>query len=130
MASALHEVAHWCIAGKDRRAMEDFGYWYSPDGRTIMDQSKFELAEVKPQALEWMFSVACGKSFHVSADNLNSDTSVANDKQFKLAVVDQAQQWCLSGRLPIRGLQFLEALMNHYDIDAKCTEHYQLKHLV
>ena len=66
----------------------------------------------------------------MSADNLTSDASVANDKQFKLAVVDQAQQWCLSGRLPIRGLQFLEALMNHYDIDAKCTEHYQLKHLV
>ena len=110
--------------------MEDFGYWYNPDGRTTTDQSKFELAEVKPQALEWMFSVACGKLFHVSADNLTSDASVANDKQFKLAVVDQAQQWCLSGRLPIRGLQFLEALMNHYDIDAKCTEHYQLKHLV
>lgn len=30
-ASALHEVAHWCIAGPQRRLLEDYGYWYHPD---------------------------------------------------------------------------------------------------
>ncbi len=32
-ASALHEVAHWCVAGEKRRLEVDYGYWYSPDGR-------------------------------------------------------------------------------------------------
>ena len=32
-ASALHEVAHWCIAGSARRKLHDYGYWYAPDGR-------------------------------------------------------------------------------------------------
>ena len=32
-ASALHEIAHWCIAGAARRRLIDYGYWYSPDGR-------------------------------------------------------------------------------------------------
>ena len=27
-ASALHEIAHWCVAGPKRRLLEDFGYWY------------------------------------------------------------------------------------------------------
>ena len=36
--SALHEVAHWCVAGPERRLMPDFGYWYAPDGRTAEQQ--------------------------------------------------------------------------------------------
>lgn len=32
-ASALHEISHWCIAGEERRLVEDYGYWYEPDGR-------------------------------------------------------------------------------------------------
>ena len=50
--SALHEVAHWCVAGPERRLMPDFGYWYAPDGRTAEQQRTFESVEVKPQALE------------------------------------------------------------------------------
>ena len=26
VSSALHEIAHWCIAGKMRRLQQDFGY--------------------------------------------------------------------------------------------------------
>jgi len=52
-ASALHEVAHWCIAGRVRRLQQDYGYWYAPDGRSVEQQAQFELLEVKPQALEW-----------------------------------------------------------------------------
>src|SRR4051812_43101363 len=55
-ASALHEVAHWCIAGKQRRQLFDYGYWYRPDGRSAVEQREFENAEVKPQALEWIFA--------------------------------------------------------------------------
>ena len=59
-ASALHEVAHWCIAGERRRQLADFGYWYTPDGRSPQQQSAFEAVEAKPQPLDWFFSLACG----------------------------------------------------------------------
>ena len=52
-ASGLHEISHWCIAGKARRELVDFGYWYCPDGRDAMTQSQFEDVEVKPQAFDW-----------------------------------------------------------------------------
>jgi hypothetical protein len=41
-ASALHEVAHWCLAGTRRRLLEDYGYWYRPDGRNREEQEAFE----------------------------------------------------------------------------------------
>ena len=47
-ASVMHEVAHWCVAGAERRLLEDFGYWYRPDGRTSAEQAEFEQMEVKP----------------------------------------------------------------------------------
>ncbi|VEA75987.1 Putative transporting ATPase [Salmonella enterica subsp. arizonae] len=55
-ASALHEISHWCIAGKARRELVDFGYWYCPDGRDAQTQSQFEDVEVKPQAFDWLFA--------------------------------------------------------------------------
>ena len=39
--SALHEVAHWCVAGERRRTLPDYGYWYSPDGRDADQQQAF-----------------------------------------------------------------------------------------
>ena len=41
-ASALHEVSHWCIAGERHRQLEDYGYWYEPDGRDAERQREFE----------------------------------------------------------------------------------------
>ncbi|MCD1278909.1 hypothetical protein DVY93_03960 [Psychrobacter sp. CCUG 69069] len=69
-ASALHEASHWCIAGDARRRLPDFGYWYAPDGRSVAQQQAFERVEIKPQALECLFTLACGRSFQVSQDNL------------------------------------------------------------
>ena len=69
-ASALHEVAHWCLAGADRRGLEDYGYWYAPDGRDTSQQAAFERVEARPQALEWILSESCGFEFNLSADNL------------------------------------------------------------
>ena len=70
-ASALHEIAHWCIAGPRRRLLVDYGYWYRPDGRTAEEQAEFERVEARPQALEWAFSIVADFRFHVSADNLS-----------------------------------------------------------
>ncbi|WP_259365150.1 elongation factor P hydroxylase [Psychrobacter sp. GP33] len=72
-ASALHEISHWCIAGSKRRALIDFGYWYAPDGRSAAQQHQFEHLEIKPQALECLFTLACNRPFGVSLDNLFAD---------------------------------------------------------
>jgi len=72
-ASALHEISHWCVAGVARRQLSDFGYWYAPDGRSATQQQAFERVEIKPQALECLFTLACGRQFQVSQDNLFAD---------------------------------------------------------
>jgi elongation factor P hydroxylase len=82
--SALHELAHWCIAGEKRRKRDDFGYWYAPDGRTQEQQDAFFKLEIKPQAIEWALSLLCGVKFDVSVDNLGNAVSGAGE--FKQAV--------------------------------------------
>ena len=72
-SSALHEIAHWTIAGKEKRQQDDFGYWYEPEGRTQLQQIKFEGVEVNPQAIECLLSLACGQSFNISADNFSDN---------------------------------------------------------
>ena len=70
-SSALHEIAHWLVAGEKRRLLEDYGYWYEPDGRSMEQQIEFEKVEIVPQALEWCLCIACGIKFDVSVDNLS-----------------------------------------------------------
>lgn len=113
VASALHEIAHWCVAGPARRLLPDFGYWYNPDGRTVAQQQEFERAEVKPQALEWIFSSACGISFRVSADNLT--TGLGASVEFKSAIVEQAQYYCRVGA-PSRAQQLIQAFASFYGV--------------
>lgn len=110
-ASALHEIAHWCVAGKQRRLLEDFGYWYEPDGRSAERQAEFEKVEVKPQALEWIFSVSAGYQFHFSADNLALDNQPSAD--FKQAVLTQVHHYLNNG-MPKNAQQWSQALINHY----------------
>lgn len=74
----LLEMSHWCVAGKARRGLSDFGYWYAPDGRTAAQQQAFERVEIKPQALECLFTLACGRQFQVSQDNLFADFDTSN----------------------------------------------------
>ena len=68
--SCLHEAAHWLYAGKERRLLTDYGYWYIPDGRNEAQQRVFEQHEINIQAREWLLSRAAGTDFRVSADNL------------------------------------------------------------
>ena len=86
--SALHEVAHWCVAGEARRRQPDYGYWYAPDGRDAAQQRLFEQVEVKPQALEQLFCDACGHPFRVSLDNLDGEAGQGD--AFAVAVAAQA----------------------------------------
>ncbi len=105
--SALHEAAHWCIAGAARRLLPDFGYWYEADGRNAAQQQQFEAVEVRPQALEYFFCKAAGLGFRVSVDNLSGEEGDAFP--FELAVWQHVRRYSRSG-LPERAAQFRTAL--------------------
>lgn len=117
-ASAFHEIAHWCEAGEARRLLEDFGYWYIPDGRNEQQQKKFEQVEIVPQAIEWAFNVAAQKKFHVSSDNL--DGFQADTTGFKKKVFQQVQIF-LEQDFPTRANQFIEALATFYNTPLPLT---------
>lgn len=126
-ASALHEIAHWCIAGEERRTQLDYGYWYAPDGRTAGQQVEFERVEVRPQALEWIFSEACGAPFRVSADNLSGSVQVS--EAFKENITKQAHGFCTNG-LNERARRFVLAAARHYGVtDPLNLARYHLRKL-
>ncbi len=118
-SSALHEVAHWCIAGSQRRLLMDYGYWYSPDGRSTGRQAQFERVEARPQALEWVFSRACGIPFRPSIDNL--DGAPADSHGFARSILCEAHQLCREG-LPVRAGRFLSALADHSGLGRELHE--------
>lgn len=123
-SSALHECSHWFIAGEGRRQLVDFGYWYEPDGRTAEQQKQFQQVEVKPQALEWILSVASNYRFQFSIDNLNGE--LADTDEFKQAVYEQVLIYCEKG-LPRRAYLFREALCRFYGTSVEISkEHFVL----
>ena len=111
-SSALHEVAHWCVAGEARRQLEDYGYWYCPDGRNEKQQREFEQVEVKPQALEWAMTIAANRRFQVSTDNLNG---VEPDRHgFTRRVKAQLVTYLQTG-FPKRAQMFIDALRAEFN---------------
>ena len=114
--SGLHEIAHWCIAGKARRQLIDFGYWYCPDGRDEKTQGQFENHEVRPQALEWLFSQAIGRKFGVSCDNLAGDFE-PDRLQFQQRVQKEVIRMLREG-IPPRGKKLIMAFQAFYKTPA------------
>ena len=115
--SALHELSHFFIAGKQRRQLSDFGYWYAPDGRTAAQQQAFERVEIKPQALECLFSLACGRNFRVSQDNLFADFDTSGST-FAHDVYQQAKEYIVDPQtLPRDAKTLLQALLSICTID-------------
>jgi elongation factor P hydroxylase len=115
-SSALHECAHWLIAGEARRKLVDYGYWYIPDGRTAEQQARFQQVEVKPQAMEWILSNAAGFPFHFSIDNLCGVET--NPEPFKEAVRQQVRVYRQQGLSP-RAALFHKALQDFYRVHEK-----------
>lgn len=111
-ASALHEIAHWCLAGAERRKLVDYGYWYYPEGRTPEQQAQFEQAEVKPQSLEYLFSRAAGSRFIPSRDDFRPDTYGAAEV-FADNIMQQAREYERHG-LPERAGIFVERVAKFY----------------
>ena len=110
-ASALHEIAHWSIAGELRRQQVDYGYWYCGDGRSPSQQASFEKVEAKPQALEWILAAACNFRFRASDDNLTAPE--CDNSGFKQAIYSEVQQFYRFG-LPARAECFRLALCQFY----------------
>ncbi len=116
-ASALHEVAHWCIAGDERRQQRDFGYWYAPHDRDPDQQRAFEAVETKPQALEWIFSKACAYRFRPSADNLDlAARGLLDTAGFNRRVLAEDRGWQAKG-LHRRAAIFYRALCEEFRTD-------------
>lgn len=123
-SSALHEIAHWCIAGDERRKLVDYGYWYHSDGRDAKQQQVFEAVEVKPQAVEWALASACDKPFNVSTDNLNGAPS--NRLAFQHKVHDQVMIYLEKG-FPNRAEKLIEALQDFYQQTPLVTERFDYR---
>ncbi len=115
LSSALHEIAHWCIAGEQRRKLDDYGYWYEPEGRSQNQQTLFEQVEVKPQAIEWIFSQICGHVFHLSADNLES--GIQASASFQKKVEQQMNDYRYLDRLPKRAQLLAYQLVQTFNLD-------------
>lgn len=111
--SALHELAHWCVAGVERRKLDDYGYWYAADGRSQEQQDGFFKLEVKPQAIEWAFSIVCGVEFEASVDNLNNQ--VEGGDVFKQNLIKQLH-WYLDNGFSKRVNEILLLLAQHQNI--------------
>tara|TARA_A100001037_G_C15007793_1_gene570212 strand:- start:539 stop:1021 length:483 start_codon:yes stop_codon:yes gene_type:complete len=85
--SALHELAHWALAGQARRALDDYGYWYESPPRPRAQQEKFFSAELRVQALEKIYCDILGVRFSVSSDNVGTDCSEFSNRVANLAYV-------------------------------------------
>lgn len=108
LRSALHECAHWCLAGNRRLKLDDWGYWYEPDGRNLEQQSQFFEVEVKPQAIEKAFCNSLDIPFEVSVDNLGGPAGPI--EQFASSVEDQYELYKKQG-FPKRAEIFRKALL-------------------
>lgn len=107
--SALHELAHWCVAGEERRKQDDFGYWYAADGRNQKQQNEFFKVEIKPQAIEWAFSIVLGIDFEASVDNLG--TQVEGVDEFNNNLKKQLNDYVKNG-FPKRTQEILSLFSN------------------
>ena len=110
-ASAMHEIAHWLVAGPARHELVDFGYWYIADGRNASEQAAFEKVEIVPQAIEWMLAVAAGFDYKVSADNLSG--IVIDRLAFQHKIYDQVRYYLEHG-VASRTQQLIAALQAFY----------------
>lgn len=119
-ASALHEIAHWTVAGAKRREQDDYGYWYEPDGRTEETQTLFAAVEARPQAVEWFITRAAGLPFRVSMDNLNTqvDSAPFKDAVYR-ALLDAFDQ-----HFPPRAVEFATALCNFRHCELPSVEQF------
>ena len=106
-ASALHEAAHWCIAGRRRRRNTDYGYFYEPPPRSGMHRVRFEDVEIEAQSVEVLLAEAAGSQFQPSADDV--DVPLFLLEAFSSRILERARERRQVG-LPKRADKFRVAL--------------------
>jgi elongation factor P hydroxylase len=113
LASALHETAHWCIAGPERRQLKDYGYFYESGTRNLRAQKKFMVHEVRPQAVEAMFHEALLIPFQVSLDALHFEPAIRKTLQasFEQEVEAELARVCIDP--PYRAKVFYQRLRQY-----------------
>src|SRR4051794_37333932 len=110
-ASALHEAAHWCLAGAQRRTRRDYGYWYEPGPRDARTRAAFFAAECNVQAVEASFAEVCGVRFVVSADDFAAPHDAL--EAFERSVAHRIGELHARG-LPPRAAAFRAALLREF----------------
>lgn len=110
-ASALHEAAHWCLAGAARRCLRDYGYSYLPGPRDPASRAAFFASECDVQAIEALFAEVCGVRFVVSADDF--EASPAEIEAFE-GKVRRAIALRRTGGLPPRAALLRDALQAEF----------------
>ncbi len=125
-ASALHEVAHWCLVNKTQRQLPDFGFEYLPPPRTRQEQIAFFKAELRAQSLERVFSQSAGLAFRVSTDDFDPEHEELT-AEFEQRVTGYEQttlQW-MTELAGARAWQFNQSILlidaNSADAKAKTT---------
>ena len=96
VASALHEAAHFCVAGARRRGFVDYGYEYIPPPRAAAAKARFFALEAKAQALESIFAAVVGIPFRPSLDDLTATSTDLRTFRGSIAIARD--------RLEVRGL--------------------------
>jgi len=107
-ASALHEIAHWCIADLVRHRQPDFGYWYVPPPRTRSQQHAFFHAELRVQSVEAVFAFHAGVKFVASVDDVCQ--APADSQQFAQQVQARFLRLRAGSGLPPRAERYIRAL--------------------
>jgi len=104
--SLLHELSHYCLAGERRRALDDFGFWYSPCGRSEEEQRRFESVEARPQALEKVFCEIVGLKFSPSLDDFSGrPSSKAFHEKLNTAYLEMTTNPPPTAKLALDGLR-------------------------
>ena len=112
-ASALHEIAHWCLASARRRTQVDYGYWYEPPPRSAVTQSRFLAAEERNQALEALLTEAAGLPFEVSLDAIGATQTQRCEFAARVSCRVEALR---AGGLPWRAARFHAALKGAFGV--------------
>jgi len=109
-SSALHEAAHWCVAGDARRRLADYGYVYTPPPRGPSGQARFFASELRTQATELFLARRAGVRFFASADD--PDFCLAQLAEFSHQVHRLADSWEVAGehQPPPRAVHLAQAL--------------------
>jgi elongation factor P hydroxylase len=111
-SSALHEAAHWCIAGAARRRQIDYGYHYDAPPRSAQQRHHFFDLELRCQAMELLFATAASQPFRVSLDDLDTPP----ERAMQISAADfatdvHATAFAMNARgLPSRAARLRDAL--------------------